>query len=124
MPRVKRAVISRRRKKKLFQQAKGYFSGRRRLLRSAQETVIRAGAFAHRDRRVKKREFRAIFIQRVNAACRENGISYSRFINGLKHAEILVDRKMLSEVAIHDPSAFAKLVEAAKAALPAQQKAA
>ena len=124
MPRVKRAVIKRRRKKKIFQQTKGFFSGRRRLLRSAQETLIRAGAFAHRDRRVKKREFRALFVQRINAGTREHGLSYSRFISGLKKAGILINRKMLSELAIHDPNAFAKLCEQAKAALPAKKAAA
>src|SRR5579859_2591882 len=124
MPRVKRAVIKRRRKKKIFQQTKGFFSGRRRLLRSAQETLIRAGAFAHRDRRVKKREFRALFVQRINAGTREHGLSYSRFISGLKKAGILITRKMLSELAIHDPNAFAKLCEQAKAALPAKKAAA
>ena len=124
MPRVKRAVGSRRRKKKIFQQTKGFFSGRRRLLRSAIETLQRAGAFAHRDRRVKKREFRALFVQRINAGARLNGLSYSRMIAGLKKAGIEINRKMLSEMAIHDPNAFAKIAEAAKAAFPSPKKAA
>ena len=118
MPRVKRAVGSRRRKKKIFQKTKGFFSGRRRLLRSAMETLNRAGAFAHRDRRNKKRDFRGLFVQRINAGARENGISYSRLINGLKIAAIEINRKMLSELAIHDPSAFAKICEQAKSVLP------
>jgi len=118
MPRVKRAVGSRRRKKKIFQKTKGFFSGRRRLLRSAMETLNRAGAFGHRDRRTKKRDFRGLFIQRINAGARENGLSYSRLVNGLKIAGIEINRKMLSELAIHDPSAFAKVCEQAKSALP------
>ena len=118
MPRVKRSVGSRRKKKKIFQQTKGFYSGRRRLLRSAQETLIRAGAFAHRDRRNKKRDFRGLFVQRVNAGARENGISYSRLINGLKAANVEINRKMLSELAIHDPNAFAKICDQAKGALP------
>ena len=122
MPRVKRAVGSRRRKKKIFQQTKGFFSGRRRLLRSAIETLKRAGNFAHRDRRVKKREFRALFVQRINAGARENGLSYSRFIAGLKAAGIEINRKMLAELAIHDPSTFSKLIEAAKTAGPVIKK--
>lgn len=122
MPRVKRALIKRRRKKKIFQQTKGFFSGRRRLLRSAQETLTRAGHFAHRDRRVKKREFRALFVQRINAAVRSHGLSYSRFISGLKKAGVEINRKMLSEIAIHDPNGFAKLCEAAKASAPAPAK--
>ncbi len=123
MPRVKRAVISRRRKKKIFQKTKGFYSGRRRLLRSALETLQRGGAFAHRDRRVKKREYRALFVQRLNAGARENGLSYSRLIAGLKKAGIEINRKMLSELAIHDAPAFAKVVEAAKAALGAAKAA-
>jgi large subunit ribosomal protein L20 len=118
MPRVKRAVGSRRRKKKIFQKTKGFYSGRRRLLRTAIETLNRAGAFAHRDRRAKKRDFRGLFIQRINAGARENGISYSMLISGLKKAGIEINRKMLSEIAIHDPAAFTKIVGQAKAALP------
>lgn len=120
MARVKRALLKRRRKKKIFQQTKGFFSGRRKQLRAAIETLRRGGAFAHRDRRVKKREFRGMFIQRVNGAVREHGLSYSRFMNGLKLAGIEINRKMLSELAINDPAAFAKLVATAKASLPKQ----
>ena len=120
MARVKRALLKRRRKKKIFQQTKGFFSGRRKQLRAAIETLRRGGAFAHRDRRVKKREFRGLFIQRVNAAVREHGLSYSKFMNGLKLAGIEINRKMLSELAINDPSAFAKLVATAKSSLPKQ----
>jgi len=118
MARVKRALLKRRRKKKIFQQTKGFFSGRRKQLRAAIETLRRGGAFAHRDRRVKKREFRGMFVQRVNAAVREHGMSYSRFMNGLKLAGVEINRKMLSELAINDPASFAKLVTTSKAALP------
>ena len=117
MARVKRALLKRRRKKKIFQATKGFFSGRRRFLRTAQETLKRAGNFAHRDRRVKKREFRALFVQRINAGVREHGLSYSKFIAGLKAAGIEINRKMLSEIAIHDPTAFDAFVETAKASL-------
>jgi large subunit ribosomal protein L20 len=120
MARVKRALLKRRRKKKIFQQTKGFFSGRRKQLRAAIETLRRGGAFAHRDRRVKKREFRGLFIQRVNAAVREQGLSYSKFIAGLKGAGIEINRKMLAELAINDPTSFGKLVAAAKASMPKQ----
>lgn len=119
MPRVKRAVIKRRRKKKIFQETKGFFQGRRVQLRAATETLKRAGAFSHKHRRLKKRDFRALFVQRINAGARENGMSYSRLISGLKKAGIEINRKMLSELAIHDPAAFAKVCDAAKQALPA-----
>jgi large subunit ribosomal protein L20 len=118
MPRVKRAVGSRRRKKKIFQKAKGFFQGRRKLLRSATETLMRGGAFGHKHRRTKKRDFRGLFVQRINAGAREHGLSYSRLINGLKIANVEINRKMLSEMAIHDPNAFAKICEQAKNALP------
>jgi large subunit ribosomal protein L20 len=119
MPRVKRAVGSRRRKKKIFQKTKGFFRGRRIQLRAAIETLQRGGNFAHRDRRAKKRTFRGIFVQRINAAARTNGLSYSKFIAGLKKAGIEINRKMLSEIAILDPNAFAKICEIAKSASPA-----
>ena len=106
-------------KRRLFKKAKGYVGGRRRLLRTVKETLIRAGAFAYRDRRVRKREFRRLWITRVNAACRMRDIRYSQFINGLKKANIELDRKMLSEIAIHDPAAFDQIVEEAKQALSA-----
>ena len=117
MPRVKRAVLKRRRKKKLFQATKGFFRGRRTQIRIGQETVMRGAQFAHRDRRNKKREVRALFVQRINAAVRPLGLSYSRFISGLKKAGIEINRKLLSELAIHDPNAFAKLCDAAKSAV-------
>jgi large subunit ribosomal protein L20 len=106
-------------KKRLLQRAKGYVGGRRRLYRTAKESVARAGAFAYRDRRNKKRTFRALWIVRLNAACRERGIAYSRFVNGLKKAQIELDRKSLSEIAIVDPKGFDKIVEAVKKALAA-----
>ena len=108
-----------RKKNRLFQKAKGYTGGRRRLLRSVKETLVRAETFAFRDRRARKREFRKLWIIRINAACRELGLRYSQFIAGLNKAGIELDRKMLSEMAIHDPTAFAAIVEKAKAALAA-----
>ena len=106
-------------KKRLFKKAKGYRGGRKNLLRTVKETLVRAGAYAFRDRKVRKREFRRLWIIRINAACRERGMRYSEFINGLKQAEIELDRKTLSEMAIHDPAGFDKIFEAAKAALSA-----
>jgi large subunit ribosomal protein L20 len=107
----------RRKKNRLFQKAKGYTGGRGRLLRSVKETLVRAEAFAFRDRRARKREFRKLWIIRINAACRERGIRYSEFINGLNRAGIELDRKSLSELAIHDAAAFDAIVEKAKAAV-------
>jgi large subunit ribosomal protein L20 len=107
----------RRKKNRLFQKAKGYVGGRRRLLRTVKENLMRAEAFAFRDRRARKREFRKLWIIRINAACRERGIRYSEFINGLTKAQITLDRKSLSELAIHDPAAFDAIVEKAKAAI-------
>lgn len=115
MPRAKGGAKTRRRRKKVLKQAKGYVGGRRRLYRTAAETVLRAGAFAYRDRRQKKRRARALWIVRINAACRLAGLSYSVFMNGLKKAGILLDRKVLAEIAAQDPNGFAKLAEAAKA---------
>jgi large subunit ribosomal protein L20 len=106
-------------KKRLLQRAKGYVGGRRRLYRTAKESVARAGAFAFRDRRNKKRTYRQLWIVRLNAACRERGIAYSRFVNGLHKAKIELDRKSLSEIAIVDPKGFDKIVEAVKKALAA-----
>lgn len=106
-------------KRKLFKRAKGYRGGRGRLLRTVKETLIRAGVFAFRDRRVKKRTFRRLWITRINAACRTRGINYSQFINGLSKANIELNRKSLSEIAITDPAAFDQIVEAAKKALAA-----
>ena len=110
-------------KKRLFKKVKGFVGGRGTLLRSAKETLVRAGVYAYRDRRVRKREFRRLWIVRINAGCRALGMRYSVFIAGLKAAQIELDRPMLSEMAINDPAAFAKVVEAAKAALPAQEPA-
>ena len=106
-------------KRRLFRQAKGYRGGRKNLLRTVKETVVRAGAYAFRDRRVRKREFRKLWIIRINAATRQRGLRYSEFINGLKRAGIELDRKTLSEMAIHDAPAFDKIVEEVKQALAA-----
>ena len=108
-----------RSKKRLFKRAKGFRGGRGTLLRSVKETLVRAGAYAFRDRRVRKREFRKLWIVRINAACRERGMRYSEFINGLKKANIDLDRKTLSELAISDPAAFDQIVKEAQAALAA-----
>jgi large subunit ribosomal protein L20 len=116
MPRVKKAVKSRERRKKILSQAKGFRGGRSKLLRSASETVDRALKFAYRDRKVRKREFRSLWIMRINAATREHGMSYSKFISGLKAANVELDRKALASLAMTDPSAFAKLVEVARQA--------
>ena len=116
MPRAKGGSKTRQRRKKILKQAKGYFGGRRRLYRTAAETVLRAGGFAYRGRKQKKRRARALWIIRVNAACRPLGLSYSRFMDGLKRAGDAVDRKILAELAVHDPTAFAKLAETARAA--------
>ena len=115
MPRAKGGAKTRQRRKKILKKAKGYFGGRRKLYRTAAETVLRAGAFAYRGRKQKKRLARSLWIVRINAACRENDISYSRFVAGLKRAEIDVDRKVLAELAVADPQAFAKLAETARA---------
>ena len=115
MPRAKGGSKTRQRRKKVLKQAKGYVGGRRRLYRTAAETVLRAGAFAYRDRRQKKRAARGLWIVRINAACRTAGLSYSRFIAGLKKAGIGLDRKVLAELAVSDPAAFAKLAETVKA---------
>jgi large subunit ribosomal protein L20 len=117
--RTKKGAARTQAKKRLFKKTKGYVGGRGSLLRSAKETLVRAGVYAFRDRKVRKREFRKLWIIRINAACRERGIRYSLFINGLKKAEIDLDRKTLSEMAIHDPAGFDKIVDAAKAALEA-----
>ncbi|CAN5873284.1 50S ribosomal protein L20 [soil metagenome] len=117
MARVKRGVVTKRRHKKVLEQAKGYYGNKSRSFRAANEQVMRSGQYAFRDRRARKGEFRRLWIQRINAACRQNGISYSRFIAGLKAAEIDVDRKILADLAVRDATAFAGLVETAKAAL-------
>ncbi len=104
-------------KKRLFKKVKGFVGGRRRLLRTAKETLIHSGVYAYRDRRNRKREFRSLWIIRINAACRERGLRYSQFICGLTKAQIGLDRKILAELAVKDPQAFDAVVEAAKAAL-------
>jgi large subunit ribosomal protein L20 len=106
-------------KRKLFKRAKGYRGGRRNMLRTVKETLIRAGVFSFRDRRVKKRDFRRLWITRINAACRMRGISYSVFINGLNKAGIELNRKSLAEIAVCDPAGFDAIVESAKEALAA-----
>jgi large subunit ribosomal protein L20 len=116
MPRVKKAVKSRERRKKVLSAAKGFRGGRGTLIRTAQETVDRALKFAYRDRKVRKREFRSLWIMRINAAAREHDLSYSRFMNGLKKASITLDRKALANLAISNPEAFAELAKIAKEA--------
>ncbi|MCG8449706.1 MAG: 50S ribosomal protein L20 [Pirellulales bacterium] len=108
-----------RAKNRLFKKTKGYVGGRGTLLRTAKETLVRAEAYAFRDRRVRKREFRKLWIIRINAAARERGLRYSELISGLKKAQVELDRKMLSEMAIHDPAAFDAVVEKAREALAA-----
>jgi len=107
----------RRKKNRILKKAKGYVGGRGRLLRTVKETLIRSEVFAFRDRRTRKREFRKLWIIRINAACRQRGLKYSEFIAGLKKAQVELDRKMLSELAIADPSAFDAIVEKARAAI-------
>ena len=115
--RVKNGTIHRAHRKKALKQAKGYFGSKHRLYKTAKEQVMHSDRYAYRDRRTKKRDFRKLWITRINAACRLNDISYSKFINGLNKANVEVNRKMLSEIAIDDPKAFAELVKVAKAAL-------
>jgi large subunit ribosomal protein L20 len=117
MPRVKRGVQAHAKHKKVLKQAKGYYGARSKIYRVAKQAVIKAGQYAYRDRRVKKRQFRALWIQRINAAARMNGLSYSRMINGLNKAGVAIDRKMLADIAVHDMPAFSQLAEKAKAAL-------
>ena len=117
MPRVKRGVQAHARHKKVLKAAKGYYGARSTVYRVAKQAVIKAGQYAYRDRRVKKREFRALWIQRINAAARLCDMSYSRFMDGLNKAGIEVDRKMLADIAVHDMPAFEQLAEKAKAAL-------
>ncbi len=119
MPRVKRGVTARASHKKILDLAKGYRGRRKNVFRVANEAVMKAGQYAYRDRRQKKRQFRALWIARINAAARECGLSYSVFMNGLKRATIEVDRKVLADIAVFDKEAFAKLVDQVKAGLPA-----
>ena len=117
MARVKRGVVAHRRHKKILKQAKGYYGARSRIFRVAKQAVTKAGQYAYRDRRQRKRQFRALWITRINAQSRASGLSYSRLINGLKKAEIGLDRRVLADLAVHDKPAFAAIVERAKAAL-------
>ena len=117
MARVKRAVHARKKHRAVLEQAKGYYGNKSRSFRAANEQVLHSGQYAFRDRRAKKGEFRRLWIQRINAACRLNDISYSRFIAGLNAAGIEVDRKILADLAVHDAEAFSALVQSAKAAL-------
>jgi large subunit ribosomal protein L20 len=119
MARVKRGVTARARHKKTLTAAKGYYNARRKVYRVAKQAVTKAGQYAYRDRRVKKREFRALWIVRINAAARQFGLSYSRFMDGLNKANVEVDRKVLADIAVHDMPAFGQLAERAKASLAA-----
>lgn len=119
MPRVKRGVQARARHKKVLAQAKGYYGARRKVYRVAVQAVTKAGQYAYRDRRQRKRQFRQLWITRINAAARLNDLSYSRFINGLSKANIEVDRKVLADLAVHQPEAFTALAAKAKEALAA-----
>ncbi|MBL0688137.1 MAG: 50S ribosomal protein L20 [Pseudoalteromonas sp.] len=119
MARVKRGVVARARHKKVLKQAKGYYGARSRVYRVAFQAVTKAGQYAYRDRRAKKRTFRQLWIARINAASRQNGLSYSRFINGLKKTSVEIDRKILADIAVYDQVAFAALVAKAKEGLAA-----
>lgn len=117
MARVKRGVVARRRHKKILNQAKGYYGARSRVFRVAKQAVIKAGQYAYRDRRNRKRAFRALWIARINAGARANGLSYSRLIAGLKKANVEIDRKVLADLAMNEQQTFAVIVEKAKASL-------
>ena len=117
MSRVKRGVTSHARHRKVIKQAKGYYGRRKNTIRVAKQAVDKAGQYAYRDRKVRKRTVRALWIQRINAAARENGLTYGRLIDGLKKAGIELDRKVLADIAVHEPATFKGLVEAASAAV-------
>ena len=117
MSRVKRGVTTHARHRKIIKAAKGYYGRRKNTFRVANQAVEKAGQYAYRDRKAKKRNFRSLWIQRINAAARENGVTYGRFINGLNKAGIEVDRKVLADIAVHEPASFKSLVEQAEAAL-------
>ncbi len=117
MARVKRGVIARRKHKSVLKKAKGYYGARSRVFRVAKQAVVKAGQYAYRDRRVKKRTFRALWIVRINAAARAHGLSYSAFMNGLNKANIDIDRKVLAHMALHEPETFSNIAEQAKTAL-------
>lgn len=114
MPRTKRGSVARKRRKKILKLAKGYYGSKSKLFRVANQQVMRSLSYAYRDRRQKKRDFRKLWIARINAAARNSGISYSRFINGLKKADVQINRKVLADLAVNDKAAFAQLVEVAK----------
>ena len=117
MPRAKRSVVAHARHKKILDKAKGYYGARRRKYRVAKQAVIKAGQYAYRDRRQRKRQFRSLWIVRINAAAREFGLSYSRLMDGLNKASVQIDRKVLADLAVHDIDTFGKLAERAKASL-------
>ena len=117
MARVKRGVVARARHKKVLNKAKGYYGARSKVYRVAKQAVTKAGQYAYRDRRQRKRQFRALWITRINAAARANGLSYSRFMNGLAKAGVEIDRKVLADLAVHDAAAFAALAEQARTQL-------
>lgn len=117
MARVKRSVTARARHKKILKKAKGYYGARSRVFRVAKQAVIKAGQYSYRDRRQRKRQFRRLWIVRINAAARQNGLSYSQFVNGLRKAQIEIDRKILADLAINEKAAFSELVGKAKASL-------
>lgn len=117
MARVKGAMMTRKRRKKVLKLAKGYYGSKSKLFKTAKEAVYKSGQYAYIGRRLKKRDFRRLWITRISAGCKQNGLNYSTFMNGLKKAGVALNRKMLSEIAISDPKAFTKLVEQAKAAL-------
>ena len=119
MPRVKRGVTAHAKHKKVIDRAMGYYGRRKNVFRVAKQAVIKAGQYAYRDRRQKKRQFRALWIVRINAGARENGLSYSRFMDGLKKAQVAIDRKVLADLAVFDKPAFAVLAERARASLAA-----
>lgn len=117
MPRVKRSVAGRKKRRDVLKKAKGYYASRGKHYRAAREQLLHSGVYAYRDRRARKGEFRKLWIMRINAAARENGLSYSRFISGLRLAEVEVDRKILAELAVNDPSAFSALADVARSSL-------
>ena len=117
MARVKRAVMTRKKKKKILKLSKGYFGGKSKLFKTAKQAVMKSGQYAYIGRKQKKRDFRRIWITRISAGCKQNGMNYSTFINGLKKANIALNRKMISEIAISDPAAFSALCEKAKSSL-------
>jgi large subunit ribosomal protein L20 len=121
MARVKRGVVAGRRHKKVLAKAKGYYNARRKVYRTAKQAVIKAGQYAYRDRKAKKRDFRALWITRINAGARTFEMSYSRLMAGIKAAGLEIDRKLLADLAVHDIEAFGKIVEQARKALPAAQ---